>query len=156
MPDRNLLLPLAKVVLAAAWADGQISPNEINSVKEIPLRLPSSSGQTGPQLTAREFAMLEMHARAPIGTDERARPLDELQATQWTAADRKLAISAPTNLIQADGTVTADEQSVVAVAGGFVSELELRDIGSIASWLYLPRKAFIDAKLRIPAEQRAE
>ncbi len=42
-----------------------------------------------------------------------------------------------------------------AWADGFVSEFELGEIGSIASWLYLPRKAFIDAKVRIPAEQRA-
>jgi hypothetical protein len=52
------------MALAAAWADGQISLNEVNSVKEILVRLPSSSGQAGPQLTAREFAMLEMYARA--------------------------------------------------------------------------------------------
>jgi len=42
--------------------------------------------------------------------------------------------------------------AAVAVADGFVSELELREIGSIASWLYVPRKAYIDAKLKIPSE----
>ncbi len=41
------------------------------------------------------------------------------------------------------------------MADGFVSVLELSEVGSIASWLYLPRKAFIDAKVKIPAEQRA-
>ena len=34
MPDRNLILSLAKVAIAAAWADGEITQNEINSVKE--------------------------------------------------------------------------------------------------------------------------
>ena len=59
--------------------------------------------------------------------------------------------------------ITTEEERVrfmdvlfaVAVADGFVSDEELSEIGSIASWLYLPRKAFIDAKVRIPAEQRA-
>ena len=114
MPDRNLILSLAKVAIAAAWADGEITQKEVNSVKEVLMRLPNSSGKSGPQLTAREFAMLEMYARMPVEADERARLLEELQAAKWTPADRQLAIETLTNLIQADGTVTSDEQAVVA------------------------------------------
>src|SRR5512139_3497960 len=114
MPDRNLILALAKVALAAAWADGEITQNEINSVKEVLMRLPNSGGKSGPQLTAREFAMLEMYARMPVQADERARLLEELQAAKWTPADRQLAIDVLTNLIQADGSVTSDEQAVLA------------------------------------------
>ena len=44
----------------------------------------------------------------------------------------------------------------VAAADGFVSQAEMSEIGSIASWLYLPRKTFIAAKVKIPADQRAE
>jgi uncharacterized tellurite resistance protein B-like protein len=78
------------------------------------MRLPNSGGKAGPQLTAREFAMLEMYARMPVTADERARLLEELQAVKWTPADRQLAIETLTNLIQADGSVTSDEQAVVA------------------------------------------
>lgn len=114
MPDRNLILSLAKVAIATAWADGEITPKEINSVKEVLMRLPNSGGKSGPQLTAREFAMLEMYARMPVAADERARLLEELQAAKWTAADRQLAIETLTSLIQADGSVTSDEQAAVA------------------------------------------
>src|SRR5512139_1006829 len=114
MPDRNLILSLAKVAIAAAWADGQITQAEINSVKEVLMRLPNSGGKAGPQLTAREFAMLEMYARMPVAADERARLLAELQAAKWTPADRELAIVALTSLVQADGAVTSDEQAVIA------------------------------------------
>jgi uncharacterized tellurite resistance protein B-like protein len=58
--------------------------------------------------------MLEMYARMPVAAEERARLLDELQAAKWTPADRELAIETLTNLVQADGAVTADEQAVVA------------------------------------------
>jgi uncharacterized tellurite resistance protein B-like protein len=105
---------LAKVAIAAAWADGEITPQEITSVKQVLMRLPNSSGKSGPQLTAREFALLEMYARLPVEADERARLLEELQAAKWTPADRQLAIETLTNLIQADGSVTSDEQAVVA------------------------------------------
>jgi hypothetical protein len=49
-----------------------------------------------------------------------------------------------------------DALFAVAAADGFVSQAEMSEIGSIASWLYLPRKTFIAAKVKIPAEQRAE
>jgi uncharacterized tellurite resistance protein B-like protein len=131
MPDRNLILSLAKVAIAAAWADGEITPKEVNSVKQVLMRLPNSGGKSGPQLTAREFAMLEMYARMPVEADERARLLEELQAAKWTPADRQLAIEMLTNLVQADGSVTSDEQVVVAevtaaidaVAGGNAKSL---------------------------------
>jgi uncharacterized tellurite resistance protein B-like protein len=114
MSDRNLILSLAKVAIAAAWADGEITQKEVNSVKEVLMRLPNSGGKSGPQLTAREFAMLEMYARMPIEADERARLLEELQAAKWTPADRQMAIEVLTRLAQADGSVTSDEQAVVA------------------------------------------
>ena len=49
-----------------------------------------------------------------------------------------------------------DALFVVAFADGFVSQAELSEIGSIASFLYVPRKTFINAKIKIPSEQRAE
>jgi uncharacterized tellurite resistance protein B-like protein len=49
-----------------------------------------------------------------------------------------------------------DALFVVAFADGFVSQAEMSEISSIASWLYLPRKTFINAKIKIPSEQRAE
>jgi uncharacterized tellurite resistance protein B-like protein len=113
MPDRNLILSLAKVAIATAWADGEITQKEVNSVKVVLMRLPNSGGKSGPQLTAREFAMLEMYARMPVEADERARLLEELQAAKWTPADRQMAIEVLTGLVQADGSVTADEQAVV-------------------------------------------
>jgi uncharacterized tellurite resistance protein B-like protein len=114
MSDRNLILTLAKVAIATAWADGEITPKEINGVKAVLMRLPRSGGKSGPELTAREFAMLEMYARMPVEAEERARLLAELQAVNWTPDDRAFAIETLTNLIQADGSVTADEQAVVA------------------------------------------
>ena len=114
MPDRNMILSLAKVALAAAWADGEVTMQEVNSVKTVLMRLPRSGGKSGPELTAREFAMLEMYARTPVGPEERARLLGELQAEKWTPDERALAIEALTNLIQADGSVTSDEQAVIA------------------------------------------
>jgi uncharacterized tellurite resistance protein B-like protein len=114
MPDRNLILSLAKVAIATAWADGEITQKEVNSVKVVLMRLPNSGSKSGPQLTAREFAMLEMYARMPVEADERARLLEELQAAKWTPADRQMAIEVLTGLVQADGSVTADEQAVVA------------------------------------------
>jgi len=62
MSDKNLILTLAKVIIAAAWADGEMTLEEINSLKELLFRLPRAGGV---QITGREWAMLEMYIESP-------------------------------------------------------------------------------------------
>ena len=57
MPNKNLILTLAKVVIAAAWADGQMTPEEVNSLKEMLVWLPSGD-QRALDLNQRDWAML--------------------------------------------------------------------------------------------------
>ena len=71
MKKQHLILTLAKVLLAAAWADGEMSHEEINSMKDLLFRLP--------QLSARQWASLQMYMEAPVGDAERARLVDELR-----------------------------------------------------------------------------
>ena len=43
MSDRNLIFTLAKVIIAAAWADGQVSHEEVNSLKDLLFQLPRAA-----------------------------------------------------------------------------------------------------------------
>ena len=45
MRDEHLILTLAKVVLAAAWADGELTHEEINSMKDVLFRMPQLSAR---------------------------------------------------------------------------------------------------------------
>jgi len=125
MSDKNLILTLAKVIIAAAWADGEMTLEEINSLKDLLFRLPHTEGT---QLTGREWARLEMYIESPVDAAERARLLEQLQAALRRPKDRALALSALEDLIQADGVVTDEER---AVAEEIRSAIEAVDVGVI-------------------------
>lgn len=40
VPKTNVIMALAKVMIAAAWADGSVNNDEINSLKDLLFQLP--------------------------------------------------------------------------------------------------------------------
>ena len=128
MSDKNLILTLAKVIIAAAWADGEMTLEEINSLKELLFRLPRAGGV---QITGREWARLEMYIESPVGAAERARLVELLQAALRTPKDRALALSALEDLIQANGVVTDEEQAVVEEIKAAIEAVDLGMIGQL-------------------------
>ncbi len=84
MADANFILTLGKVLIAAAWADGEVTTAEINCLKDLLFQLPG--------LTGREWAMLEMYIEAPVGAAERERLLEQLRGSLRSGKDRKLAL----------------------------------------------------------------
>lgn len=118
MTDANFILTLGKVLIAAAWADGEVTNAETNCLKDLLFQLPG--------LTGREWASLEMYIEAPVGPDERERLLDQLRAALRSSKDRKLAIEFMDRLGAADGAVTSDETIVL---NAMKSELQSASVG---------------------------
>lgn len=129
MSDRNLILTLARVIIAAAWADEKVTHEEINSLKDLLFHLPHASYKQGVRVTGREWAMLEMYLQSPVGNEERARLVAELQAALRTPKDKALVLSALEDLIQADGVVADDE---LAVMEEIKSAIDVVDVGIFA------------------------
>ena len=77
MSDKNLILTLGKVIIAAAWVDGEITLEETNSLKDLLFWVPHAGYKQGLQITGRDWAMLEMYIQAPVGDAERARLIEE-------------------------------------------------------------------------------
>ncbi len=44
MANSPVIMALAKVMVAAAWADGDVSLDEVNSLKDLLFHLPEMSG----------------------------------------------------------------------------------------------------------------
>ncbi len=115
MADRTLILTLAKVLMAAAWADGEVTQDEINSAKDLLFYLPHAAANApGMKLSSREWATLEMYAETPVSADERARLVGELQAALRSPEDKALALSMLEGVLQADGAISAEETAVLA------------------------------------------
>jgi uncharacterized tellurite resistance protein B-like protein len=98
-------MTLAKVIIAAAWADGDISHEEVNSLKDLLFRLPD--------LNATQWAELDIYIEHPVGEAERARLVDDLRAAMRSPADRQLALDTLDELVRSDGIVTDEERQVV-------------------------------------------
>jgi uncharacterized tellurite resistance protein B-like protein len=104
MPNSDLILSLAKVLVAAAWADEEVSHEEINALKDLLFHLPG--------LSARDWAELDIYIDSPIDPSERNRLLQDLRTAIRSRQDKELASETLEQLIQADGTVTPEERAV--------------------------------------------
>jgi uncharacterized tellurite resistance protein B-like protein len=118
MSDQEVLMSLAKVMIAAAWVDGEISQDEINSMKDLLFRLPD--------MTATDWAELDIYIDSPIDEAERSRLIVGMQKALATGHDKALAFSALDELVTADGVVTDEEQRIV---GEIKVAIDKADVG---------------------------
>jgi hypothetical protein len=84
MSSENLIVSLAKVLIAAAWADGELNNEEVNIMKDLLYQLPTGSASGNSFYTAREWSEIEMYLDSPVPPEERARLIAELQAELQT------------------------------------------------------------------------
>jgi uncharacterized tellurite resistance protein B-like protein len=118
MSNERLIMTLAKVLIAAAWTDGEPSHEEINSMKDLLFRLP--------QLSSRQWASLQMYIETPADPTERARLVEDLRTSIRTPDDRDLALEMLDELMRADGEVTEEEEQV---ATEIKAAIESVDVG---------------------------
>jgi len=118
MSEASFILTLGKVLIAAAWADGEISTDEVNCLKDLLFMLPG--------LTGREWASLEMYIEAPVGAAERERLVQQLGETMRSAKDRQLALEFLDRLADADGVPSSDERVII---GSMRKEIRSTGVG---------------------------
>ncbi len=125
MSNRNVIMSLAKVIIAAAWADGEITVEEVNSLKDLLFHMPHIGDEWEMHMTARDWAELEIYIESPVDDAERARLVADLQETLRRPADRELALVALHDLIHADGVVTEAEQQVMGEIKSALEDVNL-------------------------------
>ncbi len=110
---RTRIFTLAKVMIAAAWADGQITEEEKQCLKDLLFHLPDAGLEAGIQMTAHEWAMLEMYMDTPIDATEQERLIAELQAAIRNPQEREIVVSYLQQMAAADGEPTAAELALI-------------------------------------------
>jgi uncharacterized tellurite resistance protein B-like protein len=133
MADRDLILALAKVVIAAAWADGEVAHDEIVELKHMLIRLRAAGRSRGVELSAQEWAQLDMYLATPVGPAERARLLVALQERIRGRRDQTLALAALRDVVSADGQVTPEESAVLAEIEEAISDVNVGLLGIMES-----------------------
>ena len=116
-------MALAKVMVAAAWADGQITNDEINSLKDLLFHLPG--------MTAKDWEEIDIYVESPVDQAERQRLLEDLQAQLSSPADEALALQALDHMVQADGATNEEEQ---AAAAEIKAAIQAANTGATRRW----------------------
>ncbi len=123
MPTETMIMTLAKVLIAAAWTDGELTLDEINAMKDLLFRIP--------ELNAREWASIEIYMTSPVDGAERQRLVDDLAEAISSAEGKQLALDTLDDMILADGIVTEDEQRAI---NAIKREIEGVDVGAFSSF----------------------
>lgn len=105
MANERFMMTLGKVIAAVAWLDGEVTHDEINSLKDLMLVLPDMS--------ADDWAELEMYLETPVNDAERARLIEELQRQVRGGEQRAMVIKALKELVNADGGASEEEKRVL-------------------------------------------
>lgn len=123
MPKPRMIMALAKVIIAAAWADGEMTNQELNSLKDLLFRIP--------EMTSRDWAKLEIYMHSPVTPKDRSRLVEDLKAALSTPRDKALAISKLEELVSADDVVTQEERAVVDQIKESIEEVDVSLLGRL-------------------------
>ncbi|MFC2054489.1 TerB family tellurite resistance protein [Chloroflexota bacterium] len=124
MANENTIMTIAKVVIAAAWADGSVSPEEINSLKDLLFQLPD--------MTANDWSELDIYIETPVGEAERIRLVEELLAQLTAPEDKALAIAALNEVVSADGRVSDSERAVLEEIKSMIESADVGILGPLS------------------------
>ncbi len=105
MPDTDLIMSLGKVIIAAAWADGEITADERACLQDLLWRLP--------EVHARQWDELDIYLQSPVDAAERERLIEQLRHLTTSAERRDLALDKLDEMVNADGAVSERERAVI-------------------------------------------
>jgi uncharacterized tellurite resistance protein B-like protein len=105
--NRKLMGNLARVLAAAGWADQILTTDEIENLKDLLFKFQQSVPDP------REDAMFQMYIESPVDAAERERLVEELRETVWSEEDKTYVFSALKKMVEVDGKVTEEEQTVL-------------------------------------------
>ncbi|MCK5708635.1 MAG: TerB family tellurite resistance protein [Candidatus Aureabacteria bacterium] len=105
MSEKDFMINLAKVIIAASWVDGNISNDEINSLKDLIFNLPG--------ITGKDWTQLSIYIDSPVEAEERERLIKALVDNIKSEKDKDIVIGALDSLVNADGKVTDNESKLL-------------------------------------------
>ena len=123
----SLEFKLAKLLIAAAWADGDIHADEINVLKDLIFNLAGISGE--------DWQLLELYMDSPMSEEENNHLLEDLINTVTSLSDKLLVSNTLRELIEADGTVSKEEEEFINKVEEAMSGVRTDPISMIGGFL---------------------
>ena len=101
----SLEFKLAKLLIAAAWADGDIHTDEINVLKDLIFNLHGITGE--------DWQLLELYMDSPVSDEETQQLMADVMEMVTHSSDKLLISNTLKELIEADGKPSAEEQEFI-------------------------------------------
>jgi uncharacterized tellurite resistance protein B-like protein len=127
---KELIMTLAKTLIAAAWSDGEISLDERNCLKELLFNLRD--------LTAHDWASLEIYMAAPLEEKERKNILDALRSTIRSPADKRMASEALKQMIESSGQTSTEQDRVITEIMHALQDISVDPVSHLSKALRVP------------------
>ena len=109
---RDLIMALAKVIIAVAWADHDLEEEEIESLKDVVHNL-GSTFDMGSQLSGHEWEQLKMYMETPVDQEELDQLVINLQNAIKSDDHKEMALKALDNVVMADGEIEEEEREAL-------------------------------------------
>jgi len=116
MPREELVKNTAKLAIAIAWADDELSNDEVNALKDMVFSLPG--------LSAAEWAELEIYLESPVESSERDRLIQQTLEVIRSEKDKAYVLDSLAKLARSDGEVSATETEITSQIAASLDEVE--------------------------------
>lgn len=100
--DKSIGLTLGKLLVAVAWADGELQEEEIQILKDLIYKIPD--------ITRDDWASIEVYMESPITADECVKLMGNFTRMIRTPDEKEFALKALQDIIHADGEVDEGEK----------------------------------------------
>ena len=140
MSKSDLILDLAKLVISAAWADGELANEEVNALKELLFSLD--------EVSAEDWTTLKMYMESPTSAEETEELLKQVTNAIRSSEDKVFALNVLEQLFKCDGKVTDEEQKLMDKLKGDISDVDTGLLSGISRALksaIQERKAAVQA-----------
>jgi uncharacterized tellurite resistance protein B-like protein len=142
---KNLIMALAKALIVAAWSDGVISHDERNCLKELLFNLR--------EISASDWASLEIYMAAPVSDEERELILDALRTAIRSPDDKNLASDALERMVEvSDGSIESRNRVVSEIIQA-IQSTSVDPISQLSKSLRAPLRQRSDAVAKITSRE---
>lgn len=138
----EIALALGKVIIATAWADGEIQDEEVDCLKDLLFQMPDLNDES--------WAILEKMLNKPVSAAQRKRYVRELKSVLVSRSDIDFVFYALEQIVHADGIVTESEQALLDDIKTGISDVAPDRLDSFERLLHQPmltRRALIRDRL---------
>ena len=145
MEKKPVSLVIGKLIVSAAWADGEIQPEEESCLKDLVFQLPDIGDS--------EWEELSQLMQEPISAEQLKAFSDEFTELVTSEEDKYLALYALSRVVNADGIVTESEKDFIRDMKQVLfgsDELRIKRMdGLLKHSLYLRDKIHIETKIEV-------